>query len=140
MANYLVKGQVRCEPRLKVASTAISTGALLATDGSGAVTPATSSTNFIVGMSTRTVVSTDSDYAANTEIPVIMPNDNAIYQLDVTTGTLTAAAVGLAFDLTNSLGVDVTGTTKKVVTCVGFISATVGLFKLNSRESDANHA
>jgi RNase P/RNase MRP subunit p29 len=124
---------------MRLASVAMTNGALLAADGSGAVTVATSTTNNIVGVSTRVVAATDADYAASTEVGVIMPNDNAVFQMDVT-GTLTAAMVGNAYDLSDAYTVNVGATAKKVVTCVGFISATQGLFKINSRESDVNHA
>jgi hypothetical protein len=144
MANTSIrrKGNSLMEYFPKVASTAIAYGAILAFDGSGAVTNAASSTAKIVGFSRRKVTSAavDADYALNSLIGVDVPKEDAVYELDVTTGTLTAAMVGLSYDLTDSGGVSVSANTYKVVTCVGYISGTKGLFKINGAYQYAHPA
>lgn len=140
MANILSKGMVKVEPRLKAASVAIANGDLLVT-ASGFVTPATSSASSVIGSSLRTVVSTDFDYASNTEIGVIMPDDHQIFSMAVTGTTLSQANINVAYDLSDAHTVNLSGTSHKVVTCVGLTgSNTVGLFKINSRQSDINGA
>lgn len=109
----------------KPASTAISLGAALVFDGSGHVTPATSSATTIVGISQRAVVAADADYASATLIPVEVPIEKgAEFLVDVGTGSATAALVGTQCDLTDSLTVNVGGTSNKPVWITRFISAT----------------
>lgn len=124
----------------KIASTAIAYGAILTWDGSGAVTNATSSSAKIVGFSRKKVASTDSDYAQNTLIPVELPLEDAEFELDVSTGSLTAAMVGSSYDLTDSAGVSISANTYKVVTCTKYLSATKGYFKINGAYQYAHPA
>jgi hypothetical protein len=89
----------------------------------------------MTGVSMRAVVSTDADYATvGAKIPVDVLNDEDVFIADVT-GTLTTAMVDTHLDLSDSLTVNAAGTTHKPVLCVGFLSATKGLFKINARSS-----
>jgi hypothetical protein len=109
----------------KAASTAITLGAALKFDGSGNVTPSTSSDATVLGISQRAVASTDTDYASNTLIPVEVPVEKGVEFLAlVETGTATAANVGLTYDLNDSLGVNLNGTSHNAFTVTRFISAT----------------
>ena len=70
-----------------------------------------------------------------------VPKDDNIYEVDVETGTLTTAMVGLQYDLVaDGDAIDVTGTSKQVVTVVGFVSASKALVKINSMIANTNVA
>lgn len=119
----------------KAASTVISVGSLMYPNGSGAIIPADSTSGNHLGVSMKKVAATDADYASTTKIPVDVVGEDDVFEALVT-GTLTAAMVGNFYDLSDDLTVNVGATSKKVVLCVGFISATLGLFKINARAAD----
>lgn len=127
-------GKARLEWYPKKASTAIGYGALTIFDGLGYLTVAISTSLGIVGVCMKAIASTDSDYASTTKIPVDVVGEDDVFEADVT-GTLTAAMVGTRMDLSTGLVVNAAGTSHNVVTCVGYISATKGLFKVNARAS-----
>ncbi len=116
----------------KKASTAFTNGGLTYADGSGAIQPADTTSGDHIGVILKTVASGDSDYADNTKVPVDVPRPNDVFEVDVETGTLTTAMIGNQYDLASATGIDVTATAKKVVTVVGFISATKALVKINA--------
>jgi len=116
----------------KTASVAIAYGAILAFDGSGGLTNASSSSKLFAGIARRVVASTDSDYASATLMPFVELKGDEEYEMDVYSGTaLTAAMVGNSYDLYDSSLLNVGGTTHKVVTVTGFISATRARVKFN---------
>lgn len=119
----------------KKASIAIDVGDLMYPDGSGAIQLADSTSGEHLGISLKKVVSTDSDYASNTMIPVDECGQDDIFEADVN-GTLTTAMIGNYYDLTDEANVNVAAQSKKVVLCVGFISATKGLFKITANAYD----
>lgn len=126
-----VKGRTKIVFYPKAASTAFTKNTLVYFDGSGAITPAIATSGDHIGIVLKSVASTDADYAANTLIAVEIPQDKfCVFEADVTSG-LTAAKVGTTMDLTDAGTVSV-ATSKKVVTCVKFITATKGRFVLNS--------
>lgn len=104
-------------------------------DGSGAIQPADSTSGEHLGVSLKAVAATDSDYASNTKIPVDMVGEQDVFEADVT-GTLTTAMVGTYLDLSTDLVVNAGATSKKVVLCVGYISASKGLFKVTANAYD----
>ncbi len=105
---------------------------LVYADGSGAVIPADSTSGMHFGITKEAITATDPRYTTAGKISIDVLDDNDIFEADVN-GTLTTAMVGNFYDLTDAGNVNVAATSKKVVLCVGFISATKGLFKLNSR-------
>ena len=134
-------GPVRIEWYPKKASTAFVNGDLVYADGSGAIQPADSTSGDHIGVIQKTVVSTDDDYADNTSVPVLVPTENTLFEVDVDTGTaLTTAMVGNRYDLTDANSLNVGGTSKKVVTIVKYISATKAIVKINSMVSAADVA
>ena len=136
----LQSGPARTEWFPKVASTAIANGAALTFDGSGAVTVATATSTRIAGISAKVIASTDSDYASNTLIPLVAVGPDDIFLAAVGTGTLTTAMVGNQYDLADSVGIDVTATSHKQVTVVGFVSASLALVKFNANYVYVNAA
>lgn len=132
MAFYLFRGQPEIVYRPKTASTALANGDVVASS-SGQLIKATTSTTNNIGVVLRDVVSTDSDYASTTMLPVMTPNDDCVFIADVTGGnTPTAALVDTQCDL-GAAGTVATGTnTHHQLTIVGYISATKVLVKINS--------
>jgi hypothetical protein len=92
-------------------------------DGSGATQLADATSGDHLGVALKTVAATDSDYASNTKIPVIVCHPSTEFIVGVGTGTLTTAMVGNRYDLKDENEIDVSATSKKVVTVTEFISA-----------------
>jgi hypothetical protein len=134
MSFKLVKGRPQLKWFKKTASTAYARDTLMAMDNStGYLIAASATTDYNIGAIRRAVVSTDADYAQNSLVPVEVPAEPwATYLADVTTGSLAATDVGKYFNLTDAAGVNVSAATNKSVLCVGYISATQGLFILNA--------
>lgn len=135
MSFRRISGKPRLEWWPKKASTAFSYGALVYPDGAGAVQPADSTSGEHIGVIMKAVTSADSDYASTTMVPIDVVGEDDVFEADVT-GTLTAAKVGTYMDLSDSVTVNAGATSKNVVLCVGFISATKGLFKITARIGD----
>lgn len=135
MAFKRISGKPRMAWFPKKASIAIEVGDLMYPDGSGAIQLADATSGEHVGISLKKVVSTDSDYASNTMIPVDECGQDDIFEAEVT-GTLTTAMVGTYLDLSDANTVNAAATAKKVVLCVGFISATLGLFRITANAYD----
>jgi len=100
---------------------------------SGLINPADSTSGDHAGICVESVASTAADFAtAAVPIKVEVPRDKqCVFEADVT-GTLVTTSVGLTYDLSDALTVNQGATSKNVVTCVKFISATKGQFVLNS--------
>lgn len=100
---------------------------------SGLIAPADATAGDIAGICIEDVASTDSDFAtAAVPIKVEVAMDRqCVLEADVT-GTLVTTSVGVTYDLSTALVVDQAASSKDVVTCVKFISATKGQFVLNS--------
>lgn len=129
-----ISGHPKLEWLPKAASTAMTYGALGKMDGSGHVVNGNATSGDHVGIIMRAVLSTDDDYALNSKVPVDFLSPEDVVEADVT-GTLTTAMVGNRYDLTSAGDtVNVGAQAKNVVTCVGFISATRGLFKVNAMQ------
>lgn len=120
----------------KKASTAFAVQSLVYPDGSGAVQPADSTSGEHIGICQELIAATDDDYTGTRKIAIDVLDQNDIFRATVT-GTLTAAKVGTYMDLSDASTVNAAATSKNVVLCVGFISATEGLFKLSA--NIANH-
>lgn len=127
-----VKGKTRIREFPRTASTTFTKNSLVYWI-SGLVAPADSTSGDHIGICLESVASTDSDFAtAAVPIKVEVPADKqCVMEADVT-GTLLTTDVGVAMDLSTALVVDQDATSKKVVTCVGFISTSKGLFVLNA--------
>lgn len=136
-----VSGRPKVEYYPKKASTAFANGGLVYADGSGAVQPADATSGMHLGVILKAVTSGDDDYADTTKVPVDVCTPEDVFEADVETGTLTTAMVGNQYDLVaDGDAIDVTGTSKKVVTVVGFISASKALIKVNAMIAHADVA
>jgi hypothetical protein len=86
----------------------------------------------------KTIASTDSDYASNTLVPIMVPQEpNATVRMVVGTGSLAATDEGKSFDIDSDAEVTVSTTSNEPVTCVKYISATEGIFVLTGLSSPA---
>lgn len=139
MSLIRVSGTPNVQQFLKTASTALDAGGLV-TLASGQLIKAVTNVPNILGICKETIASTDADYATVRPVSVDMIDGDDVIQADVT-GTLTAAMVGDYFNIADDLHVTTTsqaaqtagatGTTNLFL-CIGFISASVGLFMLAS--------
>ncbi len=134
MAFRLVSGRAKRVHLPVTPSTAIAAGAIL-TFSSGKLVAAGAGTAAVatVGVLEKAITASDTDYASDRLVSVIVPIEkNTTWEADVTSG-LVATDIGGEFDLTSSTHVDRSATSVDVVKCVGVISTTKGLFnvKLN---------
>ena len=135
-----VKGATKCLHLKKAASTVFTEGQLVNFDGSGYIIPADSTSGDHIGIVKQSVAATDDDYAQNTALMVEVPLDKfAVLEAEVT-GTFAATAVGTRMDLSDADTVNADGSSKNVVTCVAYVSSTLGHFVLNSTFDVANVA
>lgn len=129
MSFIRYKGKTKLVYAPVTPSTAITAGALV-TFSSGKLIAATSSTAAvdIFGVIRHTIASTDSDYASDRLVEVEVPVDRYTqWTCDVTSGLVTTD-VGLEVDLTDSLNVNRTANSVKVVKALRRLSATKGIF------------
>lgn len=127
-----ISGKPNLEPYKNTISNLYSSNSLVYANGSGGVIPADATSGNHIGVIINEIAATDDLYATAGQVMVDICDDNTILECDVD-GTLTPAMVGNFYDLTDASNVNVAAQAKNVVLCVGFISATKGLFKLNSR-------
>lgn len=139
MAFLRVSGTPNVQPFLKTASSALDANGLVVLT-SGQLVKATTNVPNVLGIAKETIASTDGDYATVRPVLVDMIDMDDVIQADVT-GTLTAAMVGDYFNIGDDLHITTTsqaaqstgatGTTNLFL-CIGFISASLGLFMLAS--------
>ena len=136
-----VKGGFHIEYPKKVASTVIAVGNLMyAAAGDGTVTNADATSGNHIGIALKAVAATDSDYASETRIPVLVPHDDAEFDVPVGTGTFTAAMEGNFYDLKDANEIDVSAQSKNVILITKYISSTVARVKINAMAANANVA
>jgi hypothetical protein len=127
-------GKPKIEWLPKDASVVFPRNGLVYWNGTGEIIPADATSGDHAGVLVGEVVATDADYAtALAKRPVDVPTAEDTFLADVETGTLTTAMVGNQYDLVaDGDAIDVTATSKKVVTVVGFVSATKAVIKINA--------
>jgi hypothetical protein len=136
MSFYPIKGKWDVMYFRKVASTAFKPNNLVAFETNGGagdpIEPADASDTAILGIGMKAVASTDSDYASNTRIPVLVPaGKTSEMECDDVDGTLVVADEGLQVDLSNAESVNRAASSTDVLVCTKFISATKGHFVIN---------
>lgn len=136
-----ISGEPNVEYYPKKASTAFENGGLVYADGSGAVQPADATSGDHIGVSLKKVTSNDDDYADNTKIPVDVPGPKDVFEVDVETGTFTTAMIGNRYYLVaDGDAIDVSATSKQVVTIVGYKDSSTSLVKINALITEADVA
>lgn len=126
----------------KAASSAIEKGTLVSLIA-GYVTQSTttagaSDTPLLGVYNGPAITSASANYATTDKIEIIVPAEPmAEFEIVVGTGSLTAASVGLSYDIDSDAEVTVSTTANEAVTCTEFISATLGRFVLTNLSSPA---
>ena len=121
----------------KAANTVISTGVMVELV-SGLLVEATTTAGAadtpIVGVYMGpSIATTSGNYATAELLPVHIPESpTALFQGAVDTGTLVVTSEGLSYDISATNGVTQSFTTNNAVLCSRYISATLGLFILNT--------
>jgi hypothetical protein len=131
MSFTIRRGKTKKTPLPVTPSTAFAKDSLV-TFSSGKLIPATSSTASvdIIGIIPKAIASTDTDYASDRLVPILVPLEKyTVCEADVTSG-LVAADVGLEVDLTDASTVNRGANSVKVVKCVQVLSTTKGLFQV----------
>lgn len=115
----------RTEFYAKPASTAFAIDTLVAPNkdnSSNTFVAATASTTVNLGVLQKAVASTDSDYASETKVPVLV-DELGIWEFDVGTGTADINDEQGYIDLKDADEVDVTASTIDAVFVVNYVSA-----------------
>ena len=120
-----ISGEVVINDYIAPASTAFDFNDVVTRNSSGQLAKATATTprSELLGLIQQTITSSDSDYASAKTVAVLEFVDNAEFEADVDTGTLTTAMVGLCFDLADEDGINVNVTLQKSVRITNYISA-----------------
>ncbi len=129
------QGRPNLLPLTNAITTDYNKGDLIYANGSGAFIPADATSGDHYGIAAEELPSTDARYTTAGEIMVDMLKPGDLVRCDDVDGTLTAAMEGTTMDLANAESVDAGNTSKNVVTCVKYISATEGIFMINSLAS-----
>jgi len=123
-------------PRLYSLTNTITTdynlGDLITADASGGFIPGDATSGDFYGIAAEELSSTDDRYITAGEISVDLLSPGDLIRCDDVDGTLTAAMQGTTMDLSNAESVNAAGSSKLVVTCVKYISATEGIFMINA--------
>lgn len=136
MSFYPINGEWDVKYFRKKASTAFTANNLVAFETNGTagdpIEPADSSDTQILGIGIKTVASTDSDYASNTRIPVLIPRSKTSeMECDTVAGTMVVTDEGLEVDLTDAASANRAASSIDVLTATRFISTTKGRFIIN---------
>jgi len=136
MSFYPASGDWDVKYFRKVASTAFTANNLVAFETNGAagdpIEPADASDTKLLGIGIKKVASTDSDYASNTRIPVLVPrNKSSEMECDTVSGTMVVDDEGLEVDLTDAASANRAASSTDVLVATRFISATKGRFIIN---------
>lgn len=130
-------GSFHIEWYQKKASTAFALNDLVYIDGNGLLDVATASTTPVIGTIQKVIAATDSDYASNTLVPVLVPDVDAEWLCDVGTGTAAQTDVGEFIDLKDKDEVDVTASSIDVFFVTKFISTTQVVAKMTKKSGVA---
>lgn len=122
----------------KVASTAFAFNDLVGIDTNGFVALYTDGAAFPeLGLVQATIASTDSDFASNTKMPILVCGDDAEYLCDVAVGTAAQTDVGEYIDVDGAgsahQNVDVTATANNDFYVTQFISTAIVVAKMTNR-------
>lgn len=121
-----INGEVVINDYIAPASTAFAFNDVVTRNSSGQLALATATTprSELLGLIQATITSSDSDYASTKSVAVLEFNDDAEFEADVDTGTLTTSMVGKRFDLNDHNGINVNATLQKSVQITNYLSTT----------------
>jgi hypothetical protein len=129
------KGKFHIEWFPKTASVAYAFGdavhLLNTAAGPGTLEKVTNATTNVLGLIQRAVVSTDTDYALASEVPVLVGETDSEFLFDVSTGTAATTDLGEMIDFDDENSVDVSAYTKGQIMITRIISTTQVVGKFN---------
>lgn len=132
------RGKFHVEWYKKVASTAFAMNDMVYLDANGFITPAVDGSNIVVlGLIQKTIAATDSDYASNTLVPVLVGEKDAEFLCDVSTGTAAQEDCGQWADIDDKDSIDVNASTYDIFLITKWISATQVVGKLGVKSGAA---
>lgn len=122
----------------KAASEAFTFNDMVGINTSGYLTKYTDGAAFpLIGLIQKTVATTDSDYASNTKVAVLVAGDEAEYLCDVGTGTAAQTDVGEYIDVdgatTAHQKVDVASSSNNDFYVTQFVSAAIVVAKMTRK-------
>lgn len=133
-----LRGPVTVVWRKKKASTAMTANTFLARSAAGLMTPATATSTEILGLAMRTITSSDSDYASNTLIPVLVPlNDTAIFLSSGEAHNCTEAMNGEFVDITDADTINGGANSLEVIKVEQYIDANTVEFSIAKKSGVA---
>ena len=116
-------------------STALSANSLVeAASGKLTAADADEVTADVRGVLVKAITSTDSDYASDRRVGILVPVERHVEWLcDATTGTFTAADIGIEYGISDSVTIDQAETTADLFLVTEFVSSTrvIGFLKIN---------
>ena len=128
-------GRTNLFPLKNVITTDYNLGDLVYSNGSSGFIPADATSGDHYGIAAEELPSTDDRYTTAGEISIDLLSPGDLVRCDDVDGTLTAAMEGTTMDLSNAESVNAAASSKNVVTLVKYISATEGIFMINSLAS-----
>lgn len=140
MAISLYRGPAHIEWYPKAASVAFAVNEAVYLDSSGYVAKLTSTADKALGLVQEKTASTDSDYAENTLIPVLIPGVDTEFLIDVGTGTAATTDIGEHCDADGSYPatkIDVTASTYDIWLVTKIISTTQVVAKMTKKSGAA---
>jgi hypothetical protein len=138
MAIQHYRGKFSIEWYKKKASTAFAVNDLVYLDADGYLDKAADGALFVpLGLIQKAVASTDSDYASNTLVPVLVPEVDTEFLCDVSTGTAAQTDVGEWIDIDDENSVDVSASTYDVFLVTGVISGKQVIAKMAKKSGAA---
>lgn len=118
----------------KAASETFTFNDLVGINTSGFVTKYTDGASFPqLGLIQRTIAATDTDYASNTKVPVLIAGAEAEYLCDVSTGSAAQTDVGEYIDVDDHNSVDVASSTNNDFYVTKVISASQVVAKMTRK-------
>jgi len=129
MSIVQISGQVKTAHRVKTASTALAINSLVGFT-SGRLVAATSSTLIFGGIMCRAVTTASTDYASAIPILLVAPQFDTEYLLTTASASATTH-VGNAYDLSDAVTLNLSGTTYKQFVVTEVLSTTLVKVKFN---------
>ena len=118
----------------KAASEAFAFNDIVGINTSGYLTKYLDGSSFPeLGLIQKTIAASDSDYASNTSVPVLVAGDEAEYLCDVSTGSAAQTDVGEYIDVDDSNSVDVGTSTNNDFYVTKVLSAALVVAKMTRK-------
>lgn len=121
-----INGDPTIGDRVAPASTAFAFNDVVTRNSAGKLAKATATTprSELIGLIQRTILSTDSDYAVDKVVPVLLFTDDVEFEGDVTTGSAVEAMKDKFFDLDDENSLDVNTTVQRAFKVTRVLSTT----------------